>query len=123
MLLLPSMLLADVTGSINGVVRDPSQAAVKGVRIKVTNTQTNLSLETVTADDGSYRFLCPTCRNLQSKRRDHWLPAVQLDRHRAAGERPTTASTLLLKSAVSMSKSASSPTQPESRPRARNLAM
>ncbi len=56
-LLLPSMLLADVTGSINGVVRDPSQAAVKGVRIKVTNTQTNLSLETTTADDGSYRFL------------------------------------------------------------------
>ena len=46
MLLLPSMLLADVTGSINGVVRDPSQAAVKGVRIKITNTQTNLSLET-----------------------------------------------------------------------------
>src|ERR1700730_8373908 len=57
MLLLPSMLLADVTGSINGVVRDPSQAAVKGVRIKISNTQTNLSLETATADDGSYRFL------------------------------------------------------------------
>src|SRR5580765_8511871 len=57
MLLLPSMLLADVTGSINGVVRDPSQAAVKGVRVKVTNTETNLSLETTTADDGSYRFL------------------------------------------------------------------
>ena len=57
MLLLPSMLLADVTGSINGVVHDPSQAAVKGVRVKVTNTQTNLSLETTTADDGSYRFL------------------------------------------------------------------
>jgi hypothetical protein len=57
MLLLPSMLLADVTGSINGVVRDPSQAAVKGVRIKITSTQTNLSLETTTGDDGSYRFL------------------------------------------------------------------
>src|SRR5580704_10723637 len=57
MLLLPSMLLADVTGSVNGVVRDPSQAAVRGVRIKITNTQNNLSLETVTSDDGSYRFL------------------------------------------------------------------
>src|SRR5580692_5812794 len=57
MLLLPSMLLADVTGSVNGVVRDPSQAAVRGVRIKITNTQNNLSLETVTADYGSYRFL------------------------------------------------------------------
>ena len=53
----PGVLLADVTGSINGVVRDPSQAAVKGVRIRITNTQTNLSLATATADDGSYRFL------------------------------------------------------------------
>src|SRR5271169_6452163 len=57
MLSLPSMLLADVTGSILGVVRDPSQAVVKGARIKITNTQTNLSQEEVTADDGSYRFL------------------------------------------------------------------
>ncbi len=57
LLLLPSMLLADVTGAISGVVRDPSQAAVRGVRIKITNTQTNLLLETATADDGSYRFL------------------------------------------------------------------
>jgi hypothetical protein len=57
MLLLPGMLLADVTGSILGVVRDPSQAVVKGVHIRITNTQTNLSQETVSADDGSYRFL------------------------------------------------------------------
>ena len=57
MLLLSSMLLADVTGSINGVVRDPSQAVIKGARVMVTNTQTNLSQKTVTADDGSYRFL------------------------------------------------------------------
>jgi len=57
MLLLPTMLLADVTGSILGVVRDPSQAVVKGVHIRITNTQTNLSQETVSADDGSYRFL------------------------------------------------------------------
>ncbi len=57
MLLLPGMLLADVTGSILGVVHDPSQAVIKGVHIRVTNTQTNLSLDTVSADDGSYRFL------------------------------------------------------------------
>jgi len=57
MFLLPSMLLADVTGSILGVVHDPSHAVVKGARITVTNTQTNLSQETVSADDGSYRFL------------------------------------------------------------------
>ena len=57
MLLLPGMLLADVTGAILGVVRDPSQAVIKGAHIRITNTQTNLSLETVSADDGSYRFL------------------------------------------------------------------
>src|SRR5579864_3388387 len=57
MLLLPGMLRADVTGSILGVVRDPSQAVVKGVHIRITNTQTNLSQEAVSADDGSYRFL------------------------------------------------------------------
>jgi hypothetical protein len=56
-LLLPGMLLADVTGSILGVVRDPSQAVVKGAHVTVTNTQTNLSQQTITADDGSYRFL------------------------------------------------------------------
>src|SRR5579864_1616238 len=56
-LLLPSLLFADVTGSVLGVVRDPSQAAVKGARIRITNTQTNLSHEEVTGDDGSYRFL------------------------------------------------------------------
>src|SRR5690349_9422793 len=38
-----SFSFADVTGSILGVVRDPSQAVVKGVRVTVTNTQTNLS--------------------------------------------------------------------------------
>jgi len=56
-LLLPSMLLADVTGSILGVVRDSSQAVVKGAHVTVTNTETNLSQQTVTADDGTYRFL------------------------------------------------------------------
>jgi Carboxypeptidase regulatory-like domain len=57
MLLLPGMLFADVTGSILGVVHDPSQAVIKGAHVTVTNTQTNLSLQTVTADDGTYRFL------------------------------------------------------------------
>src|SRR5215468_9194028 len=57
MLLLPGMLLADVTGSILGVVRDPSQAVVKGARVTITNTQTNLSQSMLSGDDGAYRFL------------------------------------------------------------------
>jgi hypothetical protein len=57
MLLLPGMLFADVTGSILGIVRDPSQAVLKGARITITNTQTGLQQSTSSADDGSYRFL------------------------------------------------------------------
>jgi hypothetical protein len=55
--LAPGVLLADVTGSILGTVHDPSHAVIKGVRIRVTNNETNLSQETVSAEDGSYRFL------------------------------------------------------------------
>jgi hypothetical protein len=55
--LCPNALFADVTGSVLGVVRDPSQAVVKGARITITSAQTNLSQQTVSADDGSYRFL------------------------------------------------------------------
>lgn len=57
LLLAPGVLFADVTGSILGVVRDQSQAAIKGARVTVTNTQTNQSEQTVSAEDGSYRFL------------------------------------------------------------------
>ncbi len=48
---------ADVTGSIQGVVRDRTQAVVAGAKITVTNTQTNFRSETVSAADGSYRIL------------------------------------------------------------------
>jgi len=57
MLLVPTFLFADVTGSILGVVHDPSQAVVKGARITITNTQTGLSQTTISDDNGSYRFL------------------------------------------------------------------
>jgi len=56
-LTLPGVLFADVTGSVLGVVHDPSQAVMKGVHIRITNVQTNLSQETVSGDDGTYRFL------------------------------------------------------------------
>jgi hypothetical protein len=48
---------ADVTGAILGEAHDASGAVVAGVRISVTNTQTNLTQETVSAADGSYHFL------------------------------------------------------------------
>jgi len=57
MLVLPGMLLADVTGSITGVVRDRGQAVLTGARITVTNVQTNLTQAITSGADGSYHFL------------------------------------------------------------------
>src|SRR5205809_4028114 len=53
----PTALRADVTGSILGVVHDRTQAVVAGARIVATNVQTNLTRETVSAADGTYRIL------------------------------------------------------------------
>jgi hypothetical protein len=57
LLLFASAVYADVTGSILGVVRDRSQAVIAGARVRITNVQTNLSQETVSASDGTYHFL------------------------------------------------------------------
>ncbi len=54
--LFSSLSHADVTGSILGVVRDPSQSVVSGARVTVTNAETNFSQETTSSVDGSYRF-------------------------------------------------------------------
>src|SRR5689334_20100713 len=52
-----SLLLADVTGSILGVVRDATQAMVANAKIVAVNVDTNLNRETISAADGSYRLL------------------------------------------------------------------
>jgi hypothetical protein len=57
LVLLASLAHADVTGSLTGVVRDPSQAVVAGAKVTITNTQTNQSQSTTSAADGSYHFL------------------------------------------------------------------
>ena len=50
-------LYADVTGSILGVVKDRSDAAVVGAKIIATSVETNLTHEAVSAADGSFRLL------------------------------------------------------------------
>lgn len=55
--LLTLPLRADVTGTILGNVRDPSGAALVGVKVAATNVETNLSQQTVTSVAGEYRFL------------------------------------------------------------------
>jgi hypothetical protein len=52
-----TVVRADVTGSIQGVIRDRSQAAISGATITVTNAQTNFRQATTSGADGSYRFL------------------------------------------------------------------
>ncbi len=52
-----SGLRADVTGSILGVVRDKTQAVVAGAHLVATNAQTNLTRDTTSGPDGSYRLL------------------------------------------------------------------
>src|SRR5215470_11253056 len=56
-LAIPSILRADVTGSILGVVHDRSQGVIAGAEIVATNIQTNLKQETISGADGSFRFL------------------------------------------------------------------
>src|SRR5712672_2350082 len=56
-LLVSSVLRADVTGSIQGVVRDRTQAAISGATLTVVNAQTNFRQQTISGADGSYRFL------------------------------------------------------------------
>jgi hypothetical protein len=52
-----SVVRADVTGSIQGVVRDSSQGAIAGARLTITNVETNLKYEETAGPDGSYRVL------------------------------------------------------------------
>src|SRR5438552_11965746 len=52
-----TLLRADVTGSITGVVRDRSQAVIAGARVEVTNVQTNFTQQATSGADGSFRIL------------------------------------------------------------------
>ncbi len=51
------VIRADVTGSVQGVVRDPSQGAIAGAKLTITNVDTNLQYHATSAADGSYRIL------------------------------------------------------------------
>jgi len=52
-----AVIRADVTGAIQGVVRDQSQAAIAGAQLTITNVATNLTYNATSGTDGSYRVL------------------------------------------------------------------
>ena len=74
---------ADVTGSINGVVRDRAQAVVIGAKVTIINVQTNLTQQVTSAADGSFHFLALPAGNYK-------VTAT------AAGFRPYTATDITL---------------------------
>jgi hypothetical protein len=53
----PTVLRADVTGSVSGVVHDSTGAVVAGAHVVIENTQTNFHQEVVSGGDGSYHLL------------------------------------------------------------------
>ncbi|PYV41497.1 MAG: hypothetical protein DMG09_04585 [Acidobacteria bacterium] len=53
----PSVVLADVTGSILGMVTDSSSAVIQGAQVTATNLDVNLVVETTTDATGQFRFL------------------------------------------------------------------
>lgn len=56
-LLLPDALLAQATASLNGVVRDPSGAAIPQATVTLQNRDTGVSRESATNDSGVYAFV------------------------------------------------------------------
>src|SRR6267378_6819527 len=44
------------TGSIRGIVKDPSGAVISGAKVTLTSEDTGFAIETVTAQDGNYTF-------------------------------------------------------------------
>src|ERR1041385_5917224 len=49
-------LVASPTGSITGVVKDPTGAFVPGAKVTTTNIATNIQLSTTTNEQGFYEF-------------------------------------------------------------------
>src|SRR5258708_2191650 len=47
----------DATGRVIGTVTDPSGGVLVGAKVTVTNTETKVTRETITGDNGSYQVL------------------------------------------------------------------
>jgi hypothetical protein len=50
----PTALLAQTSGGLNGIVKDPNEAIIQGATVVVRNTATNLTRTAVTNDDGRW---------------------------------------------------------------------
>ena len=50
----PALIAQSITASLEGIVRDPSGAAIPGARVRVVNVNTNASTEVATNTDGFF---------------------------------------------------------------------
>ena len=50
-------LSADVTGAIQGTVRDSSGGSITGAHVTATNIDTNFTRESISGSQGEYRLL------------------------------------------------------------------
>jgi hypothetical protein len=57
LLVFTDVMRADVTGTIRGMVRDHSGAAIAGAKLTASNALTNFKVETISGADGTFRFL------------------------------------------------------------------
>jgi len=57
LLLASGSIFAQFTGSIQGIVEDPSNAAVPGAKITLVNAATGVTSSTVSDASGNYRFV------------------------------------------------------------------
>ncbi len=55
-LLCAQWLVASPTGSINGVVKDPTGALIPGVKVTLTNTATNTQVSAISNENGGFQF-------------------------------------------------------------------
>ena len=70
-LAVPNLLAQSTTGTITGIVKDPSGASISGAKVSVRNLATNETVTTQTTDAGSYTApsLLPDLTRHQSRRR------------------------------------------------------
>ena len=115
-------LRADVTGSILGVVHDSSRAVVAGANIVATNVQTNFKQETISAADGSFRFLALPAGTYKLTATAAGFRQFTATGYRRKSKRPVAHSTSLSSGQRDRRNRVSPPMRCRSRPKARSWA-
>ena len=74
LLLVSLTALAQYSGNIQGVVTDPSEAAVAGASVRLSNADTGIEANATTSNSGNYRFSSLETGALEKD--DHGKPRI-----------------------------------------------